>query len=41
MKLEPYRLDGLEVYSTILWHLKKEKQLCFLAHRMSEVNLLF
>ena len=23
---EPYRLEGLEIYSTILWHLKKDKK---------------
>jgi len=22
-KLEPYRLEGMEYYSTCLWHLKK------------------
>jgi anaphase-promoting complex subunit 3 len=23
LKMEPYRLEGLEYYSTCLWHLKK------------------
>jgi anaphase-promoting complex subunit 3 len=40
LKLEPYRLEGLEVYSTILWHLRKKKQLSYLAHHMSEIDKL-
>jgi len=35
---EPYRLDGLEIYSTILWHLKKDKKLSYLAQHMSEID---
>lgn len=31
--LEPHRLCGMEVHSTILWHLKKEVSLCHLAKR--------
>lgn len=27
----PHRLEGMEVYSTVLWHLKKEADLSFLA----------
>ncbi|KFA67391.1 hypothetical protein S40285_00196 [Stachybotrys chlorohalonatus IBT 40285] len=30
----PYRLDGMEVYSTVLWHLKRETDLSFLAHEL-------
>lgn len=37
-KLDPYRLEGLEIYSTALWHMKKTKKLSFLAQRMSEVD---
>jgi anaphase-promoting complex subunit 3 len=40
LKLEPYRIDGLEVYSTILWHLKNKKQSSYLAHHMSELDKL-
>ena len=29
--LDPYRLEGLEVYSTVLWHMKKEVELSGLA----------
>jgi len=32
----PSRLADLEVYSTVLWHLKKEKELAFLAHQLIE-----
>ena len=35
---EPYRLEGLEIYSTILWHLKKDKKLSYLAQHMSEID---
>ncbi|KAL9645999.1 hypothetical protein ABK040_000439 [Willaertia magna] len=38
--LEPYRLDGLEIYSTILWHLKKDKKLSHLAQHMSEIDAM-
>ena len=31
-KLEPYRLEGLEFYSTCLWHLKKQEALTFLSN---------
>lgn len=37
-QLHPYRLDDLEYFSTTLWHLKREKDLSFLAMRMSSVN---
>ncbi|KAK5989123.1 Protein bimA [Cladobotryum mycophilum] len=30
----PSRLEDMEVYSTILWHLKKETDLSFLAHEL-------
>jgi anaphase-promoting complex subunit 3 len=32
--LAPSRLDGMEVYSIILWHLKREADLSFLAHEL-------
>lgn len=31
-KLEPYRTEGLELYSSCLWHLKRHVDLCYLAH---------
>lgn len=30
----PSRFEDMEIYSTILWHLKKETELSFLAHEM-------
>jgi tetratricopeptide (TPR) repeat protein len=39
-RLEPYRLEGLEVYSTILWHLKRDTRLSHLAHHMSQIDKL-
>lgn len=35
---EPYRLEGLEFYSTVLWHQKKSKKLSWLSQLMSEIN---
>ncbi|KAK0621225.1 hypothetical protein B0T17DRAFT_494715 [Bombardia bombarda] len=32
--LAPTRLEDMEVYSTILWHLRKETDLSFLAHEL-------
>jgi anaphase-promoting complex subunit 3 len=32
--LAPTRLEGMEVYSTILWHLRRETDLSFLAHEL-------
>ena len=32
--LAPSRLEGMEMYSTILWHLKREADLSFLAHEL-------
>ncbi|KAJ3563432.1 hypothetical protein NPX13_g8198 [Xylaria arbuscula] len=32
--IAPTRLDDMEVYSTILWHLKRETDLSFLAHEL-------
>jgi len=39
IKLEPYRLEGLEYYSTCLWHLKKQVDLCKLSNYMLGVSL--
>ncbi|OCH95621.1 TPR-like protein [Obba rivulosa] len=32
--LEPYRLDDMEVYSTLLWHLQRNVRLAFLAQEL-------
>ena len=36
--MTPSRLDDMEVYSTILWHLKSEIDLAFLAHEIIDVD---
>ena len=33
-RLEPFHIEGCEYYSTVLWHLRKEKELSFLAHEL-------
>jgi anaphase-promoting complex subunit 3 len=40
LRLEPYRLEGLEFYSTCLWHLKKQTDLCYLSNYVLERSLL-
>ncbi len=32
LRLEPYRLEGVEYYSVCLWHLKKQVELTYLAY---------
>ena len=39
LRLEPYRLEGIEYYSTCLWHLKKQVELCTLANYALEKSL--
>lgn len=34
----PYHIDGLEYYSTVLWHLKDDIALATLAHQLSETD---
>lgn len=36
--MAPSRLEDMEVYSTILWHLKNEIDLAFLAHEIIDVD---
>ena len=36
--MAPSRLEDMEVYSTILWHLKNEIDLAFLAHEIVDVD---
>ncbi|EKU21886.1 anaphase promoting complex subunit 3, partial [Nannochloropsis gaditana CCMP526] len=37
-QVQPYRLAGLDLLSTALWHLKAEVDLCFLAQKVLEQN---
>lgn len=39
IQIEPYRLEGLEYYSTCLWHLKKQVDLCYLSNHALEKSL--
>lgn len=36
MKLQPSRIEDAEVYSSVLWHLKKESALAFLSHTLRD-----
>lgn len=40
LRLEPFRVAGVEVLSTVLWHLKKDKELSVLAQQVVEVDKL-
>jgi len=35
-QLAPTRLEDLEIYSTVLWHLKRETQLSYLAYELTD-----
>lgn len=39
-QLAPNRLEDMEIYSTVLWHLKSEIELAYLAHELVEVDRL-
>jgi anaphase-promoting complex subunit 3 len=39
-QLAPTRLEDMEVYSTVLWHLKSEIELAYLAHELIEIDRL-
>jgi len=39
LKVEPYRLEGVEYFSSCLWHLKDQYQLCNLANHVLEQSL--
>ena len=39
LKIEPYRLEGVEYFSSCLWHLKDQYQLCNLANHVLEQSL--
>ncbi|KAK9365713.1 hypothetical protein V1509DRAFT_364526 [Lipomyces kononenkoae] len=36
--VDPMRLDDMEVYSTLLWHLRRDVELSFLAHELSDID---
>ena len=38
--MAPSRLDDMEIYSTVLWHLKNDVELAYLAHELMEVERL-
>lgn len=38
--LSPSRLEDMEVYSTVLWHMKNEVELAYLAHELVETERL-
>ena len=35
---EPYHIEGMEIYSTALWHLQKEVELSALAQELTEMD---
>ena len=37
-RIAPSRLEDMEVYSTILWHLKSEVDLAFLSHELNDLD---
>lgn len=38
--IAPSRIEDMEVYSTVLWHLKNEVELAYLAHELMEIDRL-
>ncbi|KAL4889208.1 hypothetical protein BDV59DRAFT_187124 [Aspergillus ambiguus] len=38
--MAPSRLEDMEIYSTVLWHLKSDVELAYLAHELMEVDRL-
>ncbi|KAG0161554.1 hypothetical protein PDIDSM_9088 [Penicillium digitatum] len=39
-KLAPSRTEDMEIYSTVLWHLKSDVELAYLAHQLLEADRL-
>jgi len=37
-KVQSYRTEGMEIYSTLLWHMKQTLELSYLAHQLIEVD---
>lgn len=38
--LAPSRVEDMEIYSTVLWHLKNDVELAYLAHQLLEIDRL-
>ncbi|KAL2002124.1 hypothetical protein VTN02DRAFT_613 [Thermoascus thermophilus] len=38
--MAPSRLEDMEIYSTVLWHLKNDVELAYLAHELMEIDRL-
>lgn len=39
-KMAPSRIEDMEIYSTVLWHLKNDAELAFLSHELVEADRL-
>ncbi|KAF2758942.1 TPR-like protein [Pseudovirgaria hyperparasitica] len=39
-KMSPSRMEDMEIYSTVLWHMRKETELAYLAHELIEADRL-
>ena len=39
-ELSPSRLDGMEIYTATLWHLRNEVELAYLAHELVDIDRL-
>jgi anaphase-promoting complex subunit 3 len=39
LNVDPYRLEGVEYYSTCLWHLKKHVDLCTVSNQVLKISL--
>jgi len=39
-KMSPSRLEDMEIYSTVLWHLKNDTELTYLAHELMDSDRL-
>lgn len=39
-KMDPSRLEDMEIYSTVLWHLKNDTELTYLAHELMDADRL-
>eukprot|EP00955_Chlamydomonas_euryale_P069000 360298-Chlamydomonas_euryale.AAC.4 len=37
-QLDPHRVEGMDMYSTVLWHLKRSVDLSYLAQEMQAVD---
>lgn len=38
LQLDKQHVEGMEVYSTVLWHLKRETDLCYLAQDLVSID---